>query len=98
MLELIYNSEKPYDLQRDYILDWIKSKQGRYFGQHIVDAFIEACKPERFWLDIENISTNPDVLTRVHPSVQEPMSLSIIKSIAVVFAVIIDKKSTFTHE
>jgi len=63
-----------------------------------VDAFMEACKPERFWLDIENINTNSDVLTRMHPPIQAPMSLSIIKKIAVVFAAIIDKKSAFTHE
>jgi len=98
MFELIYSSEKPYWVQRDYIIAWIRSGQGRLFSQHIVDAFMEACKPERFWLDMENINTNPDILTRMHPPIQEPMSLSIIENIAVVFAAIIDKKSAYTHE
>ncbi|HYE84423.1 MAG TPA: HD domain-containing phosphohydrolase [Clostridia bacterium] len=98
MFELIYDSEKPYWMQREHITAWIRSRQGRYFSPHITDAFMEACKPERFWLDMENISTNPDVLTRMHPPVQAPMSLNTIENIAVVFAAIIDKKSAFTHE
>ncbi len=98
LFELVFNAEKPYWVQRDHIIDWIKSKQGKFFSPHIVDVFMEACKPERFWLDMENISTSSDVLTRMHPPIQAPMSLSIIKDIAVVFAAIIDKKSAFTHE
>jgi putative nucleotidyltransferase with HDIG domain len=34
----------------------------------------------------------------MHPPIQTPMSLSTIKNIAKVFAAIIDKKSTYTHE
>lgn len=98
MFELVFNSEKPYWVQRDHVIEWIKSKQGKFFSQYIVDAFLEACKPERFWLDYENLSTNQDILTRMHPPIQTPVSLSIIKKIAVVFAAIIDKKSAFTHE
>lgn len=98
MFELIYNVEKPYWVQRNNVTDWVNSMRGRFFSRHIADAFIEACKPERFWLDIENINSNQDILTRMHPPIQAPMSLSIIKNIAVVFAAIIDKKSAFTHE
>ena len=98
MFELIYNCEKPYWLQRDNIIEWIKAKQGKFFSKNIVDAFMEACKPERFWLDIENTNSNSDVLTRMHPPIEAPVSLSIIKDIAFVFAAIIDKKSAFTHE
>lgn len=98
MFELIFDGEKPYWLQRDKVIEWVKSKQGKFFSQYIVDAFLEACKPERFWLDYENLSSNPDILARLHPPIQAPVSLNIIKKIAVVFAAIIDKKSAFTHE
>lgn len=98
MFELIYNIEKPYWTQRESVTEWIKSKQGRFFSQYIVDAFLQASRTERFWLDYENLASNPDILTRMHPPIQAPVSLSIIKKIAVVFAAIIDKKSAFTHE
>jgi putative nucleotidyltransferase with HDIG domain len=98
MFELVFNTGKPYWLQKDQITDWISSMKGKLFSHHIADAFIEAFKLEKFWLDMENISTNPDILTRMHPPIETPMSLSIIKDISVVFAAIIDKKSAFTHE
>lgn len=98
MFELIYNIEKPYWVQRNQIIKWVGSMGGKLFSQYIVDAFMEACKPEGFWLDIENISTNPDVLTRMHPPIHAQMSINIMRDIAVVFAAIIDKKSAFTHE
>jgi HD-GYP domain-containing protein (c-di-GMP phosphodiesterase class II) len=98
MFELIYNDERPYWTQKDYIIKWIKSQSGKMFSSYITDAFLEACKHERFWLDIENININPDILTRKHPSIKTPVSLDIIKNISVVFAAIIDKKSAFTHE
>jgi putative nucleotidyltransferase with HDIG domain len=98
MVEFIYNDEQPYWTQKDYIIKWIKSKRNQMFSSHITDAFLEACKHERFWLDMENINANPDILTRKHPPIMTSLSLDTIKNIAVVFAAIIDKKSTFTHE
>lgn len=98
MFELNYNEKQPYWMQRDHIINWIKSKRGKMFSPHISDAFLEACKTERFWLDMENINTNPDILARKHPPIKTPVSLSIIEDISVVFAALIDKKSAFTHE
>lgn len=98
MFELIYDIEKPYWMQRDHITNWIVSNRGRFFSPDTVDAFMEACKNERFWLDMENIGTNPDILMRMHPPVKTQLSLSVIEDISVVFAAIIDKKSAFTHE
>lgn len=98
MFELIYNDEQPYWMQKDYIINWIQSNREKMFGGYITDAFLEACKTERFWLDMENINTNPVILTRKHPPIKASVSLDTIKNIAVVFAAIIDKKSAFTHE
>ncbi len=98
MFELTYNNEQPYWIQKDNIVNWIKSKRGRLFSNQISDAFLEACGPEKFWLDMENINTNPDILTRKIPPIKAPVSLDIIRNISVVFAAIIDKKSAFTHE
>lgn len=98
MFELNYNDNQPYWVQRDYITNWIKSKKGKIFSPQITDAFLEACAPEKFWLDMENIPTNPEIISRKIPPIKTPVSLNKIKSIALVFAAIIDKKSAFTHE
>lgn len=98
MFELNYNDEQPYWVQKDYIINWIKGKRGKMFSPEISDAFLEACVPEKFWLDMENINTNPEILTRKIPVIKTPISLDVIRNIAVVFAAIIDKKSAFTHE
>lgn len=98
LFELIYNDELPYWMQKDYILNWIKTNKGKLFGSKITDAFLEACNTEKFWLDMENISNYPEILTRKYPPIITPISLNIIKDISVVFAAIIDKKSAFTHE
>lgn len=98
MFELSYNDELPYWVQRDYIINWVKSKKGKIFSPEISDAFLEACATEKFWLDMENITFNPEIMTRKIPAIKAPISLDIIRNISVVFAAIIDKKSAFTHE
>jgi HD-GYP domain-containing protein (c-di-GMP phosphodiesterase class II) len=47
---------------------------------------------------MENIQTNPEILTRKYPPIETPISLGIMRNISMVFAAIIDKKSAFTHE
>lgn len=98
MFELMYNSEAPYWVQKDKIREWISSSKGTLFAADAVDAFIAASESERFWLDAENIESEPEVLSRISPPVDTPMSLNTIKDISLVFAAIIDKKSSFTHE
>ena len=98
VFELLYNETVPNRLQRSKILDWIKSKSKTIFDPRIVEALLEAASVERFWLDIENINTDPDVLKRIHPKLYTPSSLNTLMDIAKVFAAIIDKKSSYTHE
>ncbi len=98
MFELVYNNDKPYWVQKDRLIDWIRSKEDRFFSKYIVDVFMEVLASDRFWLDFENISSYPNILSRMHPPITAPVSLSIMEDIAVVFAAIIDKKSNFTHE
>jgi putative nucleotidyltransferase with HDIG domain len=98
MFEFIYDDTQPYRLQRDSIINWIKSRRGTLFSHQITDAFLEASSTEKFWLDMENIQTNPEILTRKYPPIETPISLGIMRNISMVFAAIIDKKSAFTHE
>lgn len=98
MFEFIFNDNKPYWIQKDSIIKWIKSGRGTLFSNRITDAFLEACTSAKFWLDMENINNNPYILTRKYPPIKTPISLSIMRNISMVFAAIIDKKSAFTHE
>lgn len=98
MLELMYNDDIPGHLQRSKILEWIRSKRGVLFSPTITDALIEAARLEKFWLDIENVHTDLEILRRIQPIICTPLSLDIITDVARVFAAIIDKKSAFTHE
>ncbi|MGE5630324.1 MAG: HD-GYP domain-containing protein [Caulobacteraceae bacterium] len=98
MFELMYKDELPYWSQKDSILEWIKSAKGALFSCDTVDALLAAAESERFWLDIVNINSDPDILTRVSPVIPTPIALDTFTDIALVFAALIDKKSAFTHE
>lgn len=98
MFEFIFDDNKPYRVQREDIVNWIRSRKGVLFSPNITDALLEACEPERFWLDMENINTSSFVLTRKYPSLITPISLNVLRNISMVFAAIIDKKSAFTHD
>ncbi len=98
MFELMYDENLPSMIQREKILSWLKETRGRLFSPDVVDALLSIAKSDRFWLDIENINTDTDILDRMQPLISTPVSLDKLKDIALVFAAIIDKKSKFTHQ
>ncbi len=98
LFELMYRDDVPNSLQRKKIQQWFNEKKGRFFAPHIVDALLSATESERFWLDMENINSDPDILDRIHPAIYTPITLNILNDIALVFATIIDRKSSFTHQ
>lgn len=95
--ELLYNNEISNSQQRELILNWIIAQKHKMFDPALVDLICEIAETERFWLDLENISTEPDVLERMRPKIYSPMSIVELTDISGVFAAIIDKKSSFTH-
>ncbi|MGE5677433.1 MAG: HD-GYP domain-containing protein [Pseudomonadota bacterium] len=98
MFEFVYNDDFPHWTQKDTIINWIKSRKGVLFSPDTTDALLEASKTEKFWLDMDNITSNPHILTRKYPPLKSPVTLDIVQDISLVFAAIIDKKSAFTHE
>ncbi|MFZ5353197.1 MAG: HD domain-containing phosphohydrolase [Bacillota bacterium] len=98
LFELMYRDDIPNIVQRKKIAGWFKEKSGRLFSPDVVDALLSAAESERFWLDIENINSDQDILDRIHPTIYAPVTVEKLMDIALVFAVIIDKKSTFTHQ
>lgn len=98
MFELMYNDRLPYWAQKKEIMEWIVANRGILFSFDEVDAFIDVAQAERFWLDVENISSNFEILSRISPPISAPMTLDTLTDISAVFAAIIDKKSAFTHD
>lgn len=95
--ELLFNSNISNSMQRELILNWVKAQKHKMFDPYIVDAICEITEAERFWLDLENIGTEPDILERLRPKTYSHMSILELTDISEVFAAIIDKKSRFTH-
>jgi putative nucleotidyltransferase with HDIG domain len=95
--ELIYDKNIG-SMQRDLVLNWFRNQRSKMFDPYLVDVLFDIAESERFWLDLENVDRDPGVLERIRPKIYTPMDLHQLGDISSVFAAIIDKKSTFTHE
>ncbi|OGO77654.1 MAG: hypothetical protein A2Y23_11590 [Clostridiales bacterium GWB2_37_7] len=95
--EIIYNRDIG-PIQRELILNWFRSQKAKMFDPYLVDILFDITEKERFWLDLENMDRDYGVLERISPKMHTPMNLTQLANISSVFAAIIDKKSTFTHE
>lgn len=95
--EMLFNSEISNTMQRELIINWISAQKNKMFDPYLVDVMCEIAEAERFWLDLENIGSEPDILERLRPKTYAPMSILQLNDVAEVFAAIIDKKSSFTH-
>lgn len=83
---------------RDAICNKVQSLQGSYFKPELVEVFLAAAEKEAFW-----ITQEPDHLRDyLHMQIQEtdPLLLDIseLKSLACIFAEIVDAKSPYTAE
>jgi HD-GYP domain-containing protein (c-di-GMP phosphodiesterase class II) len=97
MFELVFNNDRASHNQREIILRWMRTQKKKMFDPYLVDALCEIAEAERFWLDLLNIGTNPDILDRLKPKLGSSMSILQLTDISEVFAAIIDKKSRFTQ-
>lgn len=85
-------------LHIDDIRTQIGQRAGTYFDPALVEAFLEASRPEAFWLLLEPRSIQSylqDMLSRTATSLA---SLTELKQLAGMFANIVDAKSPFTAE
>lgn len=97
IFELLFNSDSSNMMQRELLLNWVRTQKNKMFDPYLVDAICEIAEAERFWLDLENIGTEPDIFERLRPKIYLPMSILELSDVSEVFAAIIDKKSKFTH-
>ena len=85
-------------LHKDDIRDQVRQRAGTYFAPHLVDAFLEASRPEAFWLLLEPRSiqcTLQDMLSQGKGCIA---TVGELKQLATIFSRIVDAKSPFTAE
>ncbi|MCY6958826.1 HD-GYP domain-containing protein [Clostridium brassicae] len=96
LIELSYKEKVPSFKQRDYITEWIKSKENIIFSTQIVNAFLNLSKKDSFWFDIENVAFIDYILLYNAPQLDIYLNLQEFEKIAEIFSRIIDSKSKFT--
>ena len=102
IIQLADRMELRYDKSRfyfDQMLDhraWVKKHRGECFAPEVVDAFLEICSREKFWLDFTSSGIEL-VLKEIQPNLTAQVSKTEVEQIANVFAAIIDSKSSFTY-
>lgn len=96
--ELAYDEHIPNYLQRDNIIEYLKNNKNKKFSPAIVEKFMEVQSKDVFWWDVENIGSNFDIMLKIKPNLVKDITLGELKNIAVVFADIIDSRSSFTYK
>ena len=95
-IEVLINEQERIFLQRERISKKIISKSGTDFDPKLVDVFKECAESESFWLDLVNINyydtffKGLDIYGAINYSLDDAIN------IAEIFAIIIDRMSSFT--
>lgn len=85
-------------MQTQAIRERIAERAGSYFSPALVDIFLEASRPEAFWLNLEARGIQAylaDMLAQSQPYVA---TVNELKQLATIFSRIVDAKSPFTAE
>lgn len=96
IFEVLYDYDKPNYVQREKIYNWVTSNENVIFSPEIVKAFVDVQSKDFFWWDFEMIGFSSYVMDSIIPNRKCLISIDELKSIALVFADIIDNKSSFT--
>ncbi len=98
LIEIQVDYSKPYHIQKDILIDWVKLHNETLFSPQVVKAFLVVADKEEFWLNLINLPNMNFILDNIIPEKDIFISLSEFEAIADVFASIIDNKSSFTAE
>lgn len=96
LVELLYSEKSPSHVQKNSIIEWVKSNSNSIFSQELVDGFLYIAEVDIFWFDIENISFMDFILDNISPKLGISLDLFQFEKIAYILASIIDNKSAFT--
>jgi len=95
-LDSRYDHRKPYYLQKDDLLEGVRTSSGTFFNPRVVAALLRVAANSQFWLDY-TFHNMGEILARIEPEQTATLGVAEMEQIAEAFARIIDKKSRFTH-
>lgn len=96
-IELRYDRRKDGILYRDEFRSWLHAEKGKEFNPKLVDAVLELFEQEKLWLDL-GVYDIHTLLIPLIPNQNIEIDMDELEQISKSFAVIIDKKSAFTHQ
>ncbi|MEW5755507.1 MAG: HD domain-containing phosphohydrolase [Pseudomonadota bacterium] len=85
-------------LARRDIVQALQEMRGVNFAPQLVDAFVEAARPESFWLTLEPKHLERYLHEQLRKTKRELIDFDQLKTIARIFARVVDAKSRFTAE
>ncbi|MCK8060621.1 MULTISPECIES: HD-GYP domain-containing protein [unclassified Fusibacter] len=95
-VDIAIDQSKPVLLQTMKVREEITKRSKDLFHPEVYKAFMEASKPDRFWLDIDNTSMR-EVLEKLDPELLSfEMNTSVLSQLAFTISKIIDCRSEFT--
>ncbi|MFZ5968331.1 MAG: HD domain-containing phosphohydrolase [Bacillota bacterium] len=95
-IELKYDRRKDSISYRDEFRSWLQAEKGKAFNGDLVDVVLTLFEQEKLWLDLSVYDISP-LLMPLIPDQSVYINIDELEQIAKAFAVIIDKKSAFTH-
>ncbi len=95
LIESLFKENIPGFMQKDSIIEWIKSKEC-LFSNEIVNALYEVAKKDIFWCNLDNLPYMPFILDNIAPQLDIYLNLKEFECISNIFSNIIDNKSKFT--
>lgn len=86
------------NVERRNITSVIQKYSGTMFSNELVDAYLEASDSDSFWFYMETEALNDYFSEWIDAGENDSVSFETLKNIAMMFASVVDAKSTFTSE
>jgi putative nucleotidyltransferase with HDIG domain len=96
-IERKYDRRKDSVVYRDELRDWLRNEKNISFNSSLVDLALELLEPEKMWLDLGVYDIHTLLMSAI-PGQDILTGIDELEQISKAFAVIIDKKSAFTHQ
>lgn len=86
------------DSERHNIASVIQKYSGTMFSSELVEAYLETSASDSFWFYMEAEALNDYFSEWINSGDNDPVTFETLKNIAMMFASVVDAKSTFTSE
>ncbi len=85
-------------IERENIASVIRKYSGTMFSSELVEKYLQTSASDSFWFYVESEALNDYFSEWIEAGTHDPVSFETLKNIAMMFASVVDAKSTFTSE